>query len=368
MTNFSSEYKITIIIPYRNRDIVRVVRSMDSLKAQTNNNFKVIFEDYGSSSEYSKEVKNVLENYEFVSYYYHQTSMLPWNRAHALNIGVKNCTTSYFLPADVDLIFDKSFIEILYHNAAKNKITTFKVAFLKRNNKEWDNTKKMKAEGISPITALGMTLFKKEAFKAVGGYDEKFIYWGWEDNDLVERCIAKGLKHSFFPGKTILFHQWHPRSEISRESYPIGIKGFLRDSGCGNIFQQYRLRGEVLDYRVEDFKNHNILPYRFKMIWDLENVIKQGKKGELFAFIIGPLKNKNRFKKGKQFFLVKTLNSLLKNKNLRLEWKYDEGIYLNYEVRDELLNYSISNLSRFDLLGLEENGEQVKMYLKILKE
>lgn len=40
----------------------------------------------------------------------------------------------------------------------------------------------------------GVTLFNKQDFKAVNGYSNGFWGWGSEDDDILRRCVASGLK------------------------------------------------------------------------------------------------------------------------------------------------------------------------------
>lgn len=54
---------------------------------------------------------------------------------------------------------------------------------------------------------VGVTM-KKNLFD-VGGWDERFIYWGNDDNDLMNRLGTIGVKHQLVQGK--ILHQFHPR-------------------------------------------------------------------------------------------------------------------------------------------------------------
>ena len=54
---------ITILYPYRNRDLERVKRSLDSLTLQTDQRFKVLFVDYGSTPKQAYLVKQLINNY-----------------------------------------------------------------------------------------------------------------------------------------------------------------------------------------------------------------------------------------------------------------------------------------------------------------
>ena len=57
----------TIIYAYRNRDESRIKMSLDSLKNQTNQNFKVVFVDYGSESKLAANIQKLVESYSLAS-------------------------------------------------------------------------------------------------------------------------------------------------------------------------------------------------------------------------------------------------------------------------------------------------------------
>lgn len=52
-------------------------------------------------------------------------------------------------------------------------------------------------------------VMKKELME-VGGWDERYIYWGNDDNDLMNRLGKNGCKHVVLQDLRI-FHQWHQR-------------------------------------------------------------------------------------------------------------------------------------------------------------
>jgi Glycosyl transferase family 2/N-terminal domain of galactosyltransferase len=57
-----------------------------------------------------------------------------------------------------------------------------------------------------------------ETLRALGGYDESFEYWGWEDRELLVSAAARGLRRRWLPGTQVV-HLWHPllRGDLGRE-------------------------------------------------------------------------------------------------------------------------------------------------------
>lgn len=201
---------ITIIFPYRNRETVRVKRSLDSLKEQTNSDFEVVFVDYGSNSVSASNIKDLVANYKFVKYIYNYSEFQPWSRAKAINIGLKNATTEYIFTADVDMIFSPNFVCKLHELKNPLKGYYFKVGFL--NEKESESDKKfqdLEIDFSSGVGAQGLSLFHLNSLKEVRGYDEFLHFWGAEDIDIHNRLEKNGVESIFYSQEILMLHQWH---------------------------------------------------------------------------------------------------------------------------------------------------------------
>lgn len=57
-----------------------------------------------------------------------------------------------------------------------------------------------------------------QVLRDLGGYDESFEYWGWEDRELLVSAAARGLKRRHLPS-TLVTHLWHPvqRGSLGRD-------------------------------------------------------------------------------------------------------------------------------------------------------
>ena len=53
----------------------------------------------------------------------------------------------------------------------------------------------------------------KSELLAVGGWDERFKFWGNDDNDLMYRLGLNGVRHQVFD-ELVAIHQWHPRPPV----------------------------------------------------------------------------------------------------------------------------------------------------------
>ena len=201
---------VTILYANRNRDIDRIKTSFDSLRNQTENNFKVIFVDYGSELTLVNGLKQLCKSYEFVTPFFLSVSQLLWNKSKALNYGVLQTQTPYIFIADVDLVFHPDATRLFKNRPLEKEFFNFKLGYLNQSE-----SKKLLVnynfEDLMPNKfgkVNGMILAQTQAFVEVNGLDEFFHFYGSEDEDLFSRMENAGYKKqtnemSFF------YHNWH---------------------------------------------------------------------------------------------------------------------------------------------------------------
>jgi len=203
--------ELTLLFTYRNRDLERVKIAMDSLDAQNDSNFTVLFIDYGSSLAHSKALQDLLSNYSFVTYFYSYHIDQPWSRAKAVNIGIQLVTTPYVFVSDIDMIFKPNFIEIVQQLKDPMVSVYFKVGFLNQiESKKNQPFEDYKISFSSKPGAQGLSLFPVEALKKVRGFDEFLHFWGAEDEDVHSRLLQVGYEVNFYEKEILLLHRWHP--------------------------------------------------------------------------------------------------------------------------------------------------------------
>lgn len=64
----------------------------------------------------------------------------------------------------------------------------------------------------------------REAYTAVGGFDEGFVGWGGEDNDFRERAHAHG--HVYASGYLPMIHLWHPAQPGKRDAAAPAVRRY----------------------------------------------------------------------------------------------------------------------------------------------
>lgn len=231
---------ITILYPYRNREVKRIRCSLNSLAQQSVKNFTVKFIDYGSDEKKAEAIRTLVAAYDFASYEYLYTKDQPWNKCKALNFAIKKVTSGYCFVADVDMIFHSRFTEILEQQFDQSCATYFQVGFLSEQETDKDVAFETYTVNFkSTEEATGMTLFPVAALKEINGFDEFFHFWGAEDTDIHNRLKNAGYRVKYYDEKLLMLHQWHPnyRKRETRTLNPAE----LQLSGIVEINKQHLL-------------------------------------------------------------------------------------------------------------------------------
>lgn len=209
---------ITIVLTYRNRELRIVKNCLDSLKNQSDKDFKVILVDYGSDSEFANKIESIAKNYSFITFISCPVSGQLWSKCRSINIALKETTTPYFMVGDIDLIFHPDFINIAKSKTSQN-VLYFKYGFLSKEESLLEkNFEDFEIDFYGGEEVTGTTLFPTETLKSVNGYDEFYHGWGAEDTDIHIRMKNLGLQVEFYHQQTLVKHQWHPKAYRSKDS------------------------------------------------------------------------------------------------------------------------------------------------------
>ncbi|CAM4152348.1 glycosyltransferase family 2 protein [Gillisia hiemivivida] len=257
---------ITIIYAYRNRDVARVKATLVSLQMQTQQNFHVVFVDYGSEGSYAQKVQKVVSGFVFATYYYVAHTGLLWNKSKALNYGIHKTTTPYVFLADVDVVFHPSLTAVMQQLITPMGFYLFTIAYLPKeiNTKE---AEQFPIENCKPThigNTFGIGLFPLEALQKVEGLDTFFHFYGSEDADLNARLQEAGYFLKYHK-PLLIQHLWHPRYPFKKDSQimvqprltnvqRINQRHYLRNREKGIIKPSRRDRmGNVISKEESDF-------------------------------------------------------------------------------------------------------------------
>ena len=165
------------------------------------------------------------------------------NKAKAVNSAAKKATRDIFVIADADIVYDPN---LIVEAVKLLKKRVWVVPFTKIYNVERQGTERLlntrpkwpidvnfeectKANWLYAGFAGKLFVISRENFEAVGGFDERFIGWGGEDDAFSYAVRTLGSKIVNMDGE--IFHLWHPSS--SYETNPNGIEN-------GNLLNRYK--------------------------------------------------------------------------------------------------------------------------------
>ncbi|WP_165525580.1 galactosyltransferase-related protein [Psychrobacter pygoscelis] len=206
------KYKFTvdIVIPVRDRAEYDVI---ERLKLRKNynfpDNFNIFLVDYGSIVSVSNQLKEICLS-EGYHYFYVDTHSKLFNLAHARNIAILNSQADYLIFEDIDLISHHNFyiwinqqiqsmiierhypllvVPVVYLSQIYSKIL-----YQPLSSSIYDNIVSEIFDPSSKMVdffaaASSHIICSRETSKFIGGFDEIFEGWGFEDSDFELRFL-----------------------------------------------------------------------------------------------------------------------------------------------------------------------------------
>jgi glycosyltransferase involved in cell wall biosynthesis len=203
----------SFIIPYRNRDSIRIKNCLQSIQNQSFADFEIIFIDYGSDLPVQQEIEKLCSEFPKVKYYFFDTRYQLWSRSHALNLGILHARGQFLVIVDIDLIYPPDFVDLLKNKIDENSFVQYQCYYVPENQQDYqslDFSKTYPYKVSSTEFAAGLIAMPKEKMHEIGGYDEYFKVWGVEDIDLKKRLLVAGLQGKVLSiNEAPTFHQWH---------------------------------------------------------------------------------------------------------------------------------------------------------------
>lgn len=218
----TDEDKIELSIVTQTRDrkdlLLRFLQTLDD-NWPKNNKAELIIVDYGGNDTLSAELKKI--NIGKLRYIYADEPGR-FSSSHARNIGYKAANGDYILSLDCDLILPDGFIQNIFAEIKKHPNSAIFGPVYKLMPKEQDALESGQLDPIKDFNILkekalphkinapsgAIILAPRSSILAVGGYDEEYIGYGFQDIDLVERLKRSGL-HQALPGSVFALHQFH---------------------------------------------------------------------------------------------------------------------------------------------------------------
>jgi len=173
---------ISVIIPCFNQGLY-LEEAVDSVLAQTYQNFEIIIVDDGSTDEYTKSLLNNFLRPKTIVFRTANKGV-----SAARNFGISKSTGDFILPLDADDVIGNEFLEKVLKYADKYDIIyTATKCFGDEKNElalSYFSIEKQLKQNLIVNTAL----YSKRMWQQVDGYDEKMRN-GWEDWDFWLKLI-----------------------------------------------------------------------------------------------------------------------------------------------------------------------------------
>lgn len=333
---------VTIIFPFRGRDIQRVKRSINSLKNQISIGFRVVFIDYGSDKVISEEIRFFLIKFSFIDYIFLYTRHQPWSKSKAINFALNTVKTTYCLIADIDMIFHPEFTKVLEKKCNLHKVIYFQVGFLSEKESKKDLPfEDYKIKFLSNEDATGISLFPIEKLRMIQGFDEFFHFWGAEDTDVHNRIRKIGCEIEFYDKQILMLHQWHKNyrnSESEILNISIQLTGIIE---INKEHMNYNFNKEI-ELNDKEGWGKVISEAEFNELESFDDEIILINKAEIvdhFIFVELP-----QFKKGilSICFVEDAIQKSMKYKVKKIIGKKVPKYYTLKEINDKLLLHIIS--------------------------
>lgn len=246
------EDKISLIVTLYNR--LEYARNMIfALQKQTKQIDELIFADDGSSENLMDYIGDLIDSCQFKIKHIYQED-IGFRLARSRNNGAREAKGDYLIFMDQDVIFDNNFIQIIYENRRKKRMIFSEAlgSSLEEKNliqeeigKEYnyekiysliDKDKKIDQDNIVKKQKLYNILYKlklrsrgakivglifslyKEDFININGLDEKYIGWGYEDDDFGNRFFKYGGETYVFKMQRYPIHMYHKSANTTNGS------------------------------------------------------------------------------------------------------------------------------------------------------
>lgn len=203
--------KVSIIIPVYKTEAY-IAECLDSVLAQTYQDFEVICVDDGSPDNSVEIIKEYSKNDPRISYVRQENAGL----SAARNTGIRNAKGEYILPLDSDDMLEKNCLKYLVEALDKNvaDVVTPYIFRFTTDVKDYYQVLSAKPTACNESQsnyACSSSLYKKEFFYRYGGYDESFK-WGYEDWEFWLKFIQDGKTIKRIE-KAFFFYRTKPDSE-----------------------------------------------------------------------------------------------------------------------------------------------------------
>lgn len=195
--------------------------AMEALANQVGVTVERILVDYHSDAKFVKDMKELCRVYDFR---YVRKEVADdevkeefgkiWSRGRALNAGISEARGEWVLFVDADCVVPANYV-LAHVKACTNSAYTYALVHDSKEGIEPSGDYSELKKQASPLTNLRRAGFShmcvsRRWLEENGGFDERYIGWGAEDDELWLRIQESGIKKTHLKVVTPI-HLWHPQ-------------------------------------------------------------------------------------------------------------------------------------------------------------
>jgi glycosyltransferase involved in cell wall biosynthesis len=205
------EPEVTFILPIRGKDRVQqLLATIDSILGQEGARVECLVVEQSNSVE----VRDALPR--SVRYFHlpHPEGDPAWRKCWAYNCGARKARAPLLVCHDADILVPTGYSRALLELARRGFEAMYLQRFLFYLGQEDSMavTDRRVLGGACPVDVWqnwkgGTVAILASAYWRIGGFDERFVNWGGEDNEFQSRCATL---NAFSFGSVPFVHLWHP--------------------------------------------------------------------------------------------------------------------------------------------------------------
>lgn len=224
--SMNGQPQVSFLIGHRGADrLPLLLQTLKSIAAQKDCSVECIVVE----QDKEQRVKDHLP--EWVHYIHSppQNDHLPYSRAWAFNIAARAARSECLIFHDNDMLVPENYAKHIlnYHNQGYTFINLKRFIFYlsRRHTDNIINSERLNLNFapetvIQNLEAGGSFGANKNAYWKIGGFDERFIGWGGEDNEFWERALTKKVYPFGFLPLIHLYHAPQQEKKIGDEGNP----------------------------------------------------------------------------------------------------------------------------------------------------
>ena len=224
---------VSVLLGVRNRSDHRLTNALRSIRAQSlsRDAVTIVVVDFGSSIEHAVAIQRQCLSAD--AEYHRIDDVGVWSRSACMNQGLRLLRTKFVLFSDVDIVFSPTYLERAVELLREEPLAMVCAPMHDLPESSGRVTQEAAASGKPlDLQPLRSETTRRRGWAShpsilatwsvwpvlIGGYDEFYRHWGWEDEDLFRRLARLGVKPRVARDPHYYCHQWHPKMEGIPES------------------------------------------------------------------------------------------------------------------------------------------------------